>query len=92
MRSRDQRQPVIMIESLRNILTECISRTTRRDTPTTPIIGITPQQITHGPLVRHLLDSIQRPDIIECINRWGQTAVKTEDLVLDQSCQWEVVE
>jgi hypothetical protein len=45
MRARDQRQTVVVIELLGNVLTECVTGTTRRDTPTTAIVRIGPEEI-----------------------------------------------
>jgi hypothetical protein len=42
--------------------------------------------------VGHLLYAIERPDVIERVNAGRQTAVQTEDLIVDQGGEREVVE
>lgn len=42
--------------------------------------------------MRHLLNSVKRSNVVECIDTWGKTAVQAEDLVIDQCRQREVVE
>ena len=42
--------------------------------------------------MRSLLDSIKLSDLVECVDTWGQTSVKAEDLVLNHSSQGQVVE
>ena len=43
-------------------------------------------------LVGHFLKTIERTDVIECVNGWRETTMQTENLSLDYCCQWEVVE
>jgi hypothetical protein len=42
--------------------------------------------------VRHLLDPVQSPDVIESVDAGGQTAVQAEDLVVDEGGEGQVVE
>ena len=88
----DQGQTVVMIECLGYVLSECVACTSRTDSPTTSVIRITPQQIAHGPFVRYLLNSVQRADVVECVNARGEAAMQTEDLIVDQSGERKVVE
>ncbi len=81
-----------MIERLADILPKRVTGSSRTNPPSTPIIGVTPQQIAHGSFVRHFLDPIQRPDVIQCIDAGTQPAVEAEDLCLDESREREVVE
>lgn len=39
-----------------------------------------------------LLDAIESSDVIQCVDTGRETAVKTEDLVVDQGSEGEVVE
>jgi len=39
-----------------------------------------------------LLDAVQRTDVIECVDTGRQTSVETEDLVIDESGQGEIIE
>ena len=92
MRSRHQGEPVVVVESFRDILSKGVSSTTRRDTPAAAVIGVGPEQVAHGALVRHLLYPIESPDVVERVNAGRQSTVQTEDLVVDQSGEREVVE
>lgn len=92
MRSSHERQAVVMIESLRYILPERVARSSRRYSPATPIVRITPQKIAHWPFVRHFLDPVQRPDVVQGVDARGQATVKAEDLVIDERGEGEVVE
>lgn len=92
MRSRDKRKTIVMIERLRDVLPESVSRTSGRYPPPTSIIRITPKQITHGPLMRHLLYPIQRADIVQRINTRTQPTVQAEDLVLNQCSEGQEIE
>ena len=80
-----------MIECLRYVLTECVSRTSRADSPTTSVIRITPEQIAHWPFVRYFLDAVEGADVIKRIDAGRKAAVQTEDLVVDQSGEGEIV-
>ena len=92
MRPRHERQAIIMVKSLRYILPERVARPSRRDPPATPVVGIAPQQVAHRPLVRHLLDPVQGPDVVQSVDAGGQAAVQAEDLVVDEGGEGEVVE
>ena len=91
MCSRDECQAIVVVESLRDILPKCVTSTSGRDPPPTAIIGVTPQQITHGAFVRHLLNTIKRSDVVEGIDTGRQTTMKAEDLVLNQGGKRKVV-
>lgn len=81
-----------MVEGFRDVLTERVAGTTRRDAPATPVVRVRPQQVAHRTLVGDLLDSVERPNVIEGINAGGETAVEAEDLVVDEGSEGEVVE
>jgi hypothetical protein len=85
-------ETIVVVERLRNILPKGISSTTGRDTPSTAIIRIRPEEIAHRALMRHLLYPIQRTNVVQGINTRGETSVKTEDLVVDESGERKVVE
>jgi hypothetical protein len=92
MRSCHQGQAIVVIEGLGNVLTKGVACTSWTDTPSTTVIRVTPQQITHGTLMRHLLDSVERSDVVKGIDTGRKTAVKAEDLVVDEGGQGKVVE
>ena len=92
MGTGDECESIGTIELFRHILTESVTSTTRRDTPSAAIIGIGPKQIAHRSLVRNLLETIQSTNTIESINERRQSSVKTEDAVLNQSSERQKVE
>ncbi|KAH3685326.1 hypothetical protein WICPIJ_003678 [Wickerhamomyces pijperi] len=92
MGSGNERETVRMVELLRDILTEGETGTTWRDTPATSVVRIGPQQVTHWAFVWDLLDSVQFSDLVDGFNHWRQPTMKTEDLVVHQGGDREVVE
>lgn len=88
----DQRQAVIVIESLRNVLAKGVPSTSGADSPAAPVVGVAPKQVAHGTFVRHLLYSVERANVVECIDRRRQASVQAEDLVVDEGGEREVVE
>lgn len=92
MSSRHQRQAVVVVERLRDILTERVTGTTGRYSPTAPVIGVGPKKITHRSFVRYFLDTVKCPDVVERVDARGETTVQAENLVVDQSGKRQVVE
>jgi hypothetical protein len=96
MRSRDQSQAVVVVytgsavaltenlarltERLGNVLTKRVTRTTRRYAPAASVVRIGPEQVAHRTLVRDLLYTVDRADMVERVDRGGQAAVQAEDL------------
>lgn len=92
MRTCNQRQAVVVVEGFRNILAKRVAGTTRRDSPAASVIRVGPQQVAHGALVGNLLDAVQGADVVQCVNAGRETAVKAENLVVDEGGQRQVVE
>ena len=92
MRPRNQSQSVVVIEGLGDILAECVSCSTRGNAPSTSVIWVTPEKIAHRTLMGNLLYTIQRTDVIECVDRGTQATVKAENLIIDEGGEGEVVE
>lgn len=42
--------------------------------------------------MRHLLDTVHRPDVVQVFNVRGKTTVQAKDLVFHEPRQWQVVE
>ena len=91
MGAGDSLQVVRVIELLRDILSETIASSSWRDTPTTSVIRVGPEQVADRSFVGCLLDTIQLSDLIQSVNTRGETSMKAEDLVLDDSSQRQVV-
>lgn len=60
----NQGQTVVLVEGLGNVLAKGISSATRTDTPTTTIVGVRPEKVAHGAFVRHLLNTVDGPDVV----------------------------
>lgn len=87
-----QCKTIVMIECFRDVLTEGVPGTSWTDTPSTSVVRITPEEITHRTLVGNFLDSVKRSDVVECVDAWRQPTVQAEDLVVDEGGKGEVVE
>lgn len=92
MGPRNECQSVVMVESLRDILPKGVTSTSGRDPPSTPVIGVGPEQVAHGSFMRNFLDPVESPDVVEGVDARGEAAVKAEDLVVDEGGEREVVE
>lgn len=92
MGTSNQCQPVVVVKGFRYVLAECVASTTRRDSPTTAVIGVRPQEVTHGAFMRNFLDSVKGSNVVECIDAGRETSVEAEDLVVDEGGEGEVVE
>jgi hypothetical protein len=80
MRPGHQSQPVVVVERLRNVLPKRVSSPAWRDAPSDAVIRVRPQQVAHWSLVRYLLYSVNRPHMIESINRRREPSVEAENL------------
>src|SRR4051794_792439 len=83
MCSRYQRQAVVVVEGLRNVLAECVACTPWTDAPSTSVVWIAPEQVTHWTLMRHLLNTVQTSDVIKSVNARAKAPVEAEYLVID---------
>ena len=64
MSARNPRQVIGVVELLRDVLAEAVAGTTRGDAPTAALIGVGPQQVADGALVRSLLHAIKLTDLV----------------------------
>jgi len=92
MRSRDQCETVVVVESFGNVLSECVSCSSWAYSPSTSVVWVTPQEITHGSFVWHLLNTVESSDVVQGVDTGGQTSVETENLVVNERSQGKVVE
>jgi len=86
-----QGETIAVVECLRDVLTEGVSCSSRRDAPASSVIRVRPEQVTHGTLVWHLLESVQGADMIQRVNTGTESTVETEDLTVHQSSEGQVV-
>ena len=80
MGSRDQRQRVVVVKGLRDVLAKGVTGSSRGNAPAAAIVGIRPQQIAHGSLVGYLLNAVQGANVVQRVNGGRETAVQAEDL------------
>lgn len=92
MSSRNQFKAVGIVELFRNIRTEVVSSSSEGDNPSTLVMRIGPKKIAHCPIHWNFLYSIDFSDMVQCINRWGKTSVKAENLVLNNCRQRKIIE
>lgn len=92
VRAGHQAEAVAVVEHLRDVAAEGVAGASGGDAPAAPLVGVGPQQVAHGALVRHLLHAVQLPDVVQRVDGGGQAAVQAEDVVVDDSSQGQVVE
>jgi hypothetical protein len=92
MRTRDHLQVVGMVELLGDILTKSVPGTPRIHPPSSTVIRIRPKQIAHRSLMRHLLESFERADVIEGLDAGRESSVEAEKLIFDDGSERQVVE
>lgn len=80
MRPRNERQAIVMVKRLANVLPKCVPRTTRTDSPSTAVVRVRPKEITHRSFVGHLLNAVDRANVVERVDRRGESTVEAEDL------------
>jgi hypothetical protein len=68
MSSRNQRQPIVVVERLGDVLAKCVPSSSRGDPPSASVVGVGPEEIAHGALVRHLLYAIERSNVIQRVD------------------------
>lgn len=69
-----------LTERLADILSKRVPGTSRADSPSAPVIRVRPQEVTHGSFMRNFLDPVDSSDMVERVDRGGETSVQTEDL------------
>ncbi len=91
MGASDQLQVVGVVELFGDVLTETVAGTTGRDAPAAAVIRIGPAQVANGTLVRDFHEAIQLTNLIEGVDTGRQTAMKAEDVALDDSREGQEV-
>lgn len=88
----DAREAVRVVELLGDVLAEAVAGAARRDAPAATVIRVGPKQIAHRALLGHLLNAVELSNLVERVDRGRETAVETEDLVLDHRGERQVIE
>mmetsp|Transcript_99434 Transcript_99434/g.256998 ORF Transcript_99434/g.256998 Transcript_99434/m.256998 type:complete len:343 (+) Transcript_99434:194-1222(+) len=92
VRTSDQLQAIRVVELFRDVLAEGVACAARRDAPAAAVVGVGPEQVAHGPLVGHFLDSVELADVVEGVEGGRDATVHADDLVLDHRRHGQVVE
>lgn len=62
------------------------------NTPSLSIFGIRPKQVTHWPVVGHLLFAIYGAYLVKSLNTWRQSSVHAKDASVNDGRETQVVE
>ena len=62
----------------RDLPIQCQQQQQQRDAP---IVGVRPDQVAHGTLVRDFLHAIQIASVIQCVNARTESTVQTENTI-----------
>jgi len=74
-----------MVELLGDILTEYVASSSLVDSPPASVIGVGPNQIADRAILRHLLESFQRSDVVQCFNAGRQTSMEAKVFIFYNS-------
>jgi len=88
----DEREGVGVIPRFGHVLAEGVAGAARRHAETRPVIGIRPQQIAHGALVRHLANAVHTSYLVDGGDGRTESAVETKDQVVDERRQRQIIE
>mmetsp|Transcript_10877 Transcript_10877/g.30026 ORF Transcript_10877/g.30026 Transcript_10877/m.30026 type:complete len:251 (+) Transcript_10877:904-1656(+) len=91
MGSGDEVQSIDVGELFCDVLPKGVSSSAGGDTPTASVIGIGPNEIAHGSLVRHLLDTVEVAGVIEGVDGWGEASVQAEYTIGNDGSHWQVI-
>lgn len=92
MRTSDHLKVVDVVERFSDVLAECVAGASWVHAPAWSVVGVGPQKVAHGSLVRNFLNSFQGSDVVQSFDWWRKTTVKAEEWVFDNGSQWKVVE
>jgi hypothetical protein len=88
VRSRNQLQPVHVVELGSHFVPKEPSGTTWTDGPSFHVFGVAPDEIAKGALVGYLLGSSDDADLVNRANLRTEPAVHAKDLAVDDGSQY----
>lgn len=92
MRAGYEVKVVDVRELFGNVLSEGVSGSPWGDSPSASVIGIRPDEVTHGSLMGNLLDTIEIPRMVKGVDAGAQSSVEAEDTIRHDGRHGEVVE
>lgn len=90
--SADQINVVFPIEFLDDVDTKEVAGTTGTYHPPNDVVRIAPHKVCHGAIMGNFLLSVNHSDLIQSADRRRKSTVHAENLVINDSCQSQVVE
>lgn len=88
----DQIDIVDVIEFGSDLGSEEPASASRRHGPGLNVLRVGPHQVAEGALVGDLHSSVDESDLVDGLDLWGQSAMDTEHLALDNGSDSEIVE
>lgn len=92
MSTSNKFQAVDMIELGRNLVAKEPTSTTGRNSPSIDILGITPDQVTEGTLMRNFLSAGDNTDLIDGTDLRTQTTMNTENFTINNGSKNKEIE
>lgn len=92
MSSADEIDLVVSVKLLHYVSSKQVPSSSRRHTPASDFIRITPHEVTHGAIVRYFLLSVKITYVIKSVDGRRKTPMNAEDLIIDYCCKSQVVE
>eukprot|EP00237_Pycnococcus_provasolii_P010175 CAMPEP_0198710720 /NCGR_PEP_ID=MMETSP1471-20131121/2951_1 /TAXON_ID=41880 /ORGANISM="Pycnococcus provasolii, Strain RCC733" /LENGTH=339 /DNA_ID=CAMNT_0044470407 /DNA_START=189 /DNA_END=1208 /DNA_ORIENTATION=- len=92
VRPCDELQTICVVELLRDVLPKRVPCTSRRDSPTTPVLWVTPQKVADRTFVRNFREAVKCVDVVDGVEARAKPGVWREDLALHARGEWQVVE
>ena len=91
MRPSYQVYIIDIVKLRRDLVAEKPTRTPRRHGKQLDFLWVAPHEVTHGPLVWHLLLSIDRLDLVQRVYVGAQSTMHAKDLLVDDGRQGQKV-
>jgi len=92
VRARDEVERVVVRECLGDVPAEEKACTARGEAPACDVVGVGPEEVAHGAVVRHFLLAVDRAYLVYARQVRAQAAMHTEHASVDNGAEREVVE
>ena len=91
MRARDAGDAIGAAKRGGDVAPEHVPRAARGQPPPGHVLGVGPEQVAHGPLVRHLLLAVQGAHGVQGGHGGGEAAVDSQDAAVDEGGERQIV-